>query len=47
MKIVFLEKESLGQGIDFEPFSTIGEVTYYDSTRKEQVEERISMQISL
>ena len=40
MKIVFLEKGSLGNDIDLSYFEELGQVTYYDVTLPEQVAER-------
>ena len=40
MNIVFLEKGSLGDDIDLSYFSELGQVTFYDVTRADQVAER-------
>lgn len=41
MKLVVLEKESLGNDIDISFFEELGRVTYYDKTLPEQVAERV------
>lgn len=41
MKLVVLEKVSLGNDIDISFFEEFGDVTYYDTTTSEQVAERV------
>jgi len=41
MKIVFLEKDTLGEGINYSEFGKIGEVVYYGLSTPEQVPERV------
>lgn len=41
MKIIFLEKGTLGEGIDYSEFEKLGEVVYYDMTTKEQTPDRV------
>lgn len=41
MKLVILEKKSIGEDIDFSRFYKLGEVTEYDVTAPEEVPERI------
>ena len=41
MKIVFLEKGSLGNDLDLSYFSELGHVTFYELTKPEEVPERI------
>ncbi|SFR63684.1 D-2-hydroxyacid dehydrogenase [Anaeromicropila populeti] len=41
MKIVFLETQTLGETIDFEPFKRFGEVELYELTRQNEIRERV------
>lgn len=41
MRIVFLERKSIGEDINLDYFDKLGQVVMYDNTIKEQVEERI------
>ena len=42
MKIVFLDSATLGQDVSLEPIASLGELVCYESTRPEDVFERIS-----
>ena len=44
MKIVVLEKMSLGFDVDISFYEEFGEVTYYDTTRPEEIETELRMQ---
>ena len=41
MKIVFLDKKTLGDDLDFSKFKEFGEVIFYQSTKKEQTLQRV------
>lgn len=41
MKIVFLEKENLGDDLDFSIFDEFGDVVFYDSTNDHELPERV------
>lgn len=41
MKLVFLDKKTIGEDIDFSKFSELGEVVEYDYTLPEEVPERV------
>lgn len=41
MKIVFLDRKTLGDDVDLTPISSLGDTVFYDSTSPEQVSERI------
>jgi len=41
MKIVFLDRKTLGDDINLEQFDTLGEVTYYDFTKPDEVLQRV------
>lgn len=41
MKLVFLDKKTIGEDMDFSQFSELGEVEEYDFTRPEEVPERV------
>ena len=41
MKIVILDKKTLGDDIDLSEFESFGEVKMYESTKKEQTQERV------
>ena len=41
MKIVFLEKKTLGDDIDLSIFSSLGEVALYETSTREEAKERI------
>jgi len=41
MKIVFLDRKTLGSDINLEQFETLGEVVYYDFTQPEDVLQRV------
>ena len=40
MKLVFLDKKTIGEDIDFSPFRKLGDVVEYDFTLPEEVPER-------
>ncbi len=42
MKIVFLDRKTIGEDIDLSIFNTLGDVVLYDYTSSEQVPERVS-----
>ena len=42
MKIVVLEKMSLGFDVDISFYEEFGEVTYYDTTRPEEIAGRVA-----
>ena len=42
MKIVVLEKMSLGFDVDISFYEEFGEVTYYDTTRPEEIADRVA-----
>ena len=41
MKVVFLDKKTLGNDLDFSKFSEFGEVVYYEVTKPNQTQERV------
>ena len=41
MKLVFLDRKSIGEDIDFSPFHALGDVDIYSFTTPEEVPERI------
>lgn len=41
MKLVFLDRKTIGDDVDFEQFKRFGDVTYYDYSTPEQVPERV------
>lgn len=41
MKIVFLDRKTLGDDINLEQFDTLGQVTYYDFTKPDEVLQRV------
>lgn len=42
MKLVFLDKKTIGEDIDFSPFRKLGDVVEYDFTLPEEVPERVA-----
>ena len=41
MKIVFLDRSTIGDDVSYECFDSLGEVTFYESTSKEQTLQRV------
>jgi len=41
MKIVFLDRSTIGDDVEYERFNTLGDVVFYDTTTKEQTMQRV------